>query len=189
MTRANTSAKDKLQSSTTLEFKEVHQVEADNVQTDQSRSSQLRSKNEFQSKKAAIDYAWKSKCLFCLHISSSKRHKSRKDFYDWIVEQRELEIAVSTRNVIEKAFSHDSISKDGDFNKPFNLKYPFLIWWKLSFGVATRISQKLNGHLSTLLGIFVEKIVSKFAPQGLIWPAVANLFNYGRKDCILQNPT
>lgn len=89
-----------------------------------------------------------------------------KDVFDWIVHQREAEIAVSTTSIISKALSLDSNFKDHDQKKLQHWVYPFMARWKLTCRMATRVGQKLNGHLLSVREGFSEVLRLKFKSGG-----------------------
>lgn len=73
-----------------------------------------------------------------------KATDTEKTVYDWIIEQRESEMAVSVRYIIEKAFSHDSSFTDEYHINHFHCVYLFILQWKLNIHMTTRTSQKLT---------------------------------------------
>ena len=86
--------------------------------------------------------------------------------YEWIMQQREAEVAVSTTNVMAKARSIDPNFKDGDDTKLRYWVYPFLQRWELTLRVATRKGQKLSGHLLSVRANFVERVMEMFDANG-----------------------
>lgn len=86
--------------------------------------------------------------------------------YDWIMAQRESEVAVSTTNIIAKACSLDPMFKDGCQKKLRHWVYPFLNRWKLSIRISTRVGQKLSGHLISVRQDFVGQLMQKFTTTG-----------------------
>lgn len=98
------------------------------------------------------------------------RKVDNRDFeqliYDWIVKQRNAELAVSTSAIIAKALSMDGSFKDGCEKKLRYWVYPFLSRWNLSCRMATRTGQRLNGHLLSVRQSFSEGIRTQFLEGG-----------------------
>ena len=96
--------------------------------------------------------------------------------YEWIIKQRDAEVAVTTGNVIAKARSIDANFKNGDDSRLWRWVYPFLERWQLSLRVATRKGQKLSGHLMTVRTTFVEKVMEQFGTGGSLCTVPPQLF-------------
>lgn len=112
-----------------------------------------------------------------VHTDHPEKYKDLENaFYDWIFEKRESQIAVSTRNFIAKAFSHDSSSKDRDYKNLFHWVYLFLVRWKLSIWMSTRTGQKRNYQLLAVYEKFLKEIVSKFTVQEVYYSLQTHIF-------------
>lgn len=108
---------------------------------------------------------------------------------DWIVEQRESKILVSTGTFIARSSTHDSSFKDGHLKDHFHCVCPLLIQRKLGIWIVTRARQKRNSHLFPVHETFVRENMSKFAVQefhyGLELPLLVNM---DEKSCSVQIP-
>jgi len=97
------------------------------------------------------------------------------NLYNWIMDQRQHGIRVTTFSIITKALSMDSEFKSADQKLLRYWVYQFLHRRALTVRVATRVGQKLSGHLHSVRVQFVGDIMERFQ-SGMFSDVPANMF-------------
>jgi transposase-like protein len=103
-------------------------------------------------------------------------HKGRKvddlpfelEMKDWVMEQRSMDIAVRTKDIINHVLRVSPTFKDGSRTKLIAWVYKFLVRHGLSVRRVTRIGQKLSGHLKKVQDDCSEAMRNRMAVGGTL---------------------
>jgi hypothetical protein len=103
-------------------------------------------------------------------------HKGRKvddlpfelEMKDWVMEQRSMDIAVRTKDIINHVLKVNPTFKDGSRTKMFAWVYKFLVCHGLSVRRVTRIGQKLSGHLKKVQDDCAQAMRNRMAIGGTL---------------------
>jgi hypothetical protein len=91
-----------------------------------------------------------------------------KETKEWILEQRDMDIAVRTRDIINHVMQVKPDFKGGNQKKLIAWVYKFLVRHKLSVRRVTRIGQKLTGHLKQIQDDAAVAIRKRLEPGGTL---------------------
>lgn len=124
-------------------------------QTDYLQYNLLRIEKRFKSKILQLTTCRKPNACF-VHAGYLVKDKDlEKGVYNGMVELRESEIAIATRNIIASELSREPSFKDGDHEKRFHWMVPFIVPCMLNIRMARKSGQKLNGYILAARKLFV----------------------------------
>ncbi len=82
--------------------------------------------------------------------------------YTWILKQREAELAVSTRNSVDKAKSIDPIFRDGNQNKLMSWVYDFRKRGNLSVRTRTHKNQLTAAAMQSIKRDYCRRLMTSY---------------------------
>lgn len=114
---------------------------------------------------------------FSVHVGRKNKNENlEKALYDWIVHQREQQLAVSSMSIIAKALCLQPNFENNSQKLLWFWVYPLLSRYNLSCLIGTHTGQNLNGHFLSVRKRFPDCLRAKFVSEGIYHKLSAAMF-------------